>query len=165
MPANGHSITDEVRNTIYKACLYQDDQKWNEWLDLCDDDFEYAIKAYSPEIQYDMTYLNGNRADMKSLTEMLPKHNTDNSPLKRHCVVYTVDVADDGASATAVSSVTVFQTMLDGINSHVDAGETRVFLAGRYVDKFKIDGEAVKFSERLVQLETRRMDKGSHWPI
>jgi len=165
MPANGHNIADEVRDTIYKACLYQDDQKWDEWLDLCDENFQYAIKAFSPEIQYDMTYLNGSRDDLKTMMDMLPKHNSDHSPLKRHCVVYAVDVADDGASAEAVSSVTVFQTMLDGINSHVDAGETRVFLAGRYVDKFKIDGNSVKFSERVVQLETRRMDKGSHWPI
>lgn len=159
------NIADQVRDAIYKACLCLDDHKWSEWLDLCDEDFEYAITAYSPEIQYDMTYMSGSRQDMATLTEMLPKHNSDNSPLRRHATVYTVDVAEDGKSATAVTSLAVYQNMLDGINSHVDAGEPHIFIIGRYVDKFRINGSGVKFVEREVKLDTRRLDKGSHWPI
>lgn len=165
MSSNGADIADAVRDTIYLATLLQDDEKWSEWLDLCDEDFEYAIKAYSPEIQHDMTYLSGSRKDLESITEMLPKHNTDHSPLTRHTVVYTVDVDEKAGTASAVSSVAVHQTMLDGINSHVDAGESRLFLIGKYYDKFKIEDGNVKFSERVVKLNTRRLDKGSHWPI
>ncbi len=112
-----------------------------------------------------MTYLSGSRRDLKSLTEMLPKHNTDHSPLTRHTVVYKVEVDEDAGTASAVSSVAVHQTMLDGINSHVDAGESRLFLVGKYYDSFKITDGGVKFAERVVQLNTRRLDKGSHWPI
>jgi methanesulfonate monooxygenase small subunit len=36
---------------------------------------------------------------------------------------------------------------------------------GRYNDKFVIDGNDVKFIEREVRLDTRRLDKGTHWPI
>ncbi|NKC12433.1 MAG: hypothetical protein GKR94_09580 [Gammaproteobacteria bacterium] len=165
MSSNGVNLADAVRDTIYLAALLQDDEKWDEWLALCDEDFEYAIKAFSPEIQYDMTYLSGSRRDLASMTELLPKHNTDHSPLTRHTVVYRVDVDESAGTATAVSSFTVHQTLLDGINSHVDAGESRLFLVGKYYDKFKINGEGVKFSERIVQLNTRRLDKGSHWPI
>lgn len=67
---------------------------------------------------------------MASITDRLPKHNTDHSPLKRYGVVYRVDLADDNKSATVVTSVTVFQTQLDGTHSHVDAGEARIFLVG-----------------------------------
>ena len=165
MAVNGANTSEKIKNLIYKTCLCQDDMKWNDWLDMCDEDFFYAIRAFSPEINRDMTYHSGNRAHMKSLTEMLPKHNSDHSPLKRHCVVYDVDIAEDGETATAVTSVTVFQTMLDGINSHKDAGESRVFIVGRYNDSFKIDGDNVMFTEREVRLDTRRLDKGSHWPI
>lgn len=165
MSSNGADIAAAVRDTIYLASLLQDDEKWAEWLDLCDEDFAYAIKAYSPEIQYDMTYLSGNRNELQSITEMLPKHNTDHSPLTRHTVVYTVDVDEGAGTASAVSSVAVHQTMLDGINSHVDAGESRLFLIGKYYDKFKIADGNVKFAERVVKLNTRRLDKGSHWPI
>ena len=99
------------------------------------------------------------------MTEMLPMHNTDHSPLARHTVVCTVDVDEDERTATAVSSFAVYQTQLDGINSHVDAGESRLFLVGKYRDRFRISNGTVRFVERIVQLDTRRLDKGSHWPI
>lgn len=154
-----------VRDSIYKACMYKDDMDWEKWLALCDEDFYYAITAFSPEINNDMTYLSGNREDMATMMKMLPKHNTDHSPLKRHCSVYSVEVDKNAGTATAVSSVLVYQTLLDGVNSHVDAGESRVFVVGRYHDKFRLSGDDVKFIERNVKLDTRRLDKGSHYPI
>jgi len=165
MSVNYAETKEAVKSLIYQACLYQDDLNWDAWLKLCDADFQYRICAYSPEIQADMIYLSGGLEDMRSLTGMLPKHNSDHSPLRRHCVAYQVTVAEDGRSAESVSSVTVFQTQLDGINSHVDAGESRLFLVGRYHDKFSINGGDIKFTERTARLDTRRLDKGSHWPI
>ena len=55
--------------------------------------------------------------------------------------------------------------MLDGINSHIDAGENRLFMVGRYNDKFIIKDSIAIFVEREVRLETRRLDKGSHYLI
>ena len=64
-----------------------------------------------------------------------------------------------------VSSVAIYQNMLDGINSHIDAGQSNLFVIGRYLDKMKMkDGKAV-FLSRKVDLDTRRLDKGSHWPF
>ncbi len=162
MSANGTEITNAVKDAIYKACLLLDDQKWGDWLELCDEDFQYAIKAFSPEIHYDMTYYSANREHLASMLDMLPKHNSDHSPFKRHATVYTVDVDDGGATATAV---VVYQNMLDGVNAHIDAGETRLFVAGKYIDTFRIDDSKAKFVDREVRLETRRLDKGTHWPI
>jgi methanesulfonate monooxygenase small subunit len=64
-----------------------------------------------------------------------------------------------------VSSVVVYQNLLDGINSHIDAGESRLFLVGKYLDTFTIDNGKPSFLSREVRLENRRLDKGSHWPI
>lgn len=165
MSANGTDLVNAVKDTIYKACLLQDDQKWAEWLELCDEDFQYAIKAFSPEINYDMTYFSADHNHLTTMTEQLPKHNTDHSPLKRHLTVYTVDVDKDGKTATAVTSLVVYQNMLDGEKSHLDAGENHLFLVGKYLDKLKIENGKAKFLEREVRIETRRLDKGSHWPI
>ena len=158
-------IKETIKGLIYKACLHQDDLDWDAWLALCDDTFQYSICAYSPEIQADMIYMRGDRGHLQNLTGMLPKHNTDHSPLKRHCVIYDVTISEDQHSATATTSLTVFQTQLDGINSHMDAGESRLFLVGRYNDKFRIRDGDIKFTERETRLDTRRLDKGSHWPI
>jgi methanesulfonate monooxygenase small subunit len=154
-----------VRDTIYQATILLDNQRWDDWLSLCDERFEYAIKSWSPEINYDVTYLQLDRNGLANLIRLLPKHNTDHSALTRHTSVYTVEVADDARSAKAVSSVVVYQNMLDGINSHIDAGESRLFLVGKYLDTFTIDNGKPSFLSREVRLENRRLDKGSHWPI
>lgn len=165
MALSHNDIKEQVKELIYHTALNLDDHQWDDWHDNCADNFNYAIRAYSHEIQADMKYNGGDKEYMVSITTMLPKHNSDQSPLKRHCVVYRVDVAEDGKSATAVTSLTVYQTQLDGINSHVDAGTSSVFLVGRYNDKFVVDGDSVKFEDREVRLDTRRLDKGTHWPI
>ncbi len=165
MTANGLEAANAVRDTIYRAALHLDDQKWDDWLAQCDDDFHYAITSFSPEINYDMTYFQGNLQELRTMVELLPKHNTDHSPLKRHTSVYTVDLDSSGDTAKAVSSVVVYQNMLDGINSHLDSGETRLFLVGRYYDELRLTNGVAKFVKREVRLENRRLDKGSHWPI
>jgi methanesulfonate monooxygenase small subunit len=156
---------EAVKDAVYRSCLNLDEQKWADWLGQCDEDFQYAIKAYSPEIRYDMTYLAGTRADLVSMTEMLPKHNTDRSPLSRHATVYTVELNDDATEATAVTSVAIYQTRLDGTSSHVDAGSTHLFVKAKYHDRLRIDNGQARFIERVTQLDTRRLDRGSHWPL
>ena len=154
-----------VRDTIYRSTILLDQQQWNDWLDHCDETFQYAIRTWSPEISKDVTFLALDRNGLVNLVKLLPKHNTDHSTLTRHTSVYTVDVDESVKSAKAVSSVIVYQTLLDGINSHIDAGESRLFLVGKYIDRFKIEDNKAKFIEREVRIENRRLDKGSHWPI
>jgi len=163
MSSNGVDAATKVRETIGRATLALDNEKWNDWLALCDEDFHYSITAYSPEIKKDMIYLQGSRKDIETLIGHLPKHNTDHSWLRRHTSVYTVDVEND--EATAVSSFVIYQNVLDGFNSHIDAGESRLFLTGKYYDKFKLNGGDPKFVKREVRLDNRRLDKGSHWPL
>ena len=164
-PVYAMSQDDMVRSTVYEASLALDECRWDDWLALCDEGFYYAIKAYSPEIHYDMTYLDGTRAEMASMCELLPKHNTDRSPLSRHTVVYRGAADEDGAGASAVSSFAGYRTIRDGMASHVEAGASRLFLVGKYHDRFRIEDGSAKFVERIVRLDTRRLDKGSHWPI
>ena len=165
MQNNNHDISNSVRDTIYRATIALDDQQWNDWLALCHEDYQYEITAFSPEINKNMIYMSGDLKEMTSIIELLPKHNTDQSPLRRHTSVYTVDVSDDGKSATSISSFVVYQNMLDGKNSHIDSGESRLFLVGKYMDEFDIKNGEVKFLKREVKLDNRRLDKGSHWPI
>ena len=107
-------IEKSVEKVIYKAALALDDQNWDSWFELCDETFFYSITSFSPEINKNMTYFSGNKKDLVGLMDMLPKHNTDHSPLHRHTSVYTVDVSEDGKTANAISSVTIYQNMLDG---------------------------------------------------
>lgn len=159
------SDRDIVRDTIYNATVLLDSQKWNDWLSLCDENFEYSITSFSPEINYDMTYLSENKKGLRHLIDLLPKHNTDHSPLHRHTSVYSVSPSEDGKTFETVSSVIIYQNMLDGTNSHIDAGESRLFLIGKYLDTLKVENGKGIFLKRELRLDNRRMDKGSHWPL
>jgi methanesulfonate monooxygenase subunit beta len=154
-----------VRDAIYRSTISLDRQDWDGWLACCDEQFHYSIRAWSPEISKDVTYLSLDRTGLASMIELLPKHNTDHSSLTRHTSVYTVDVDEKQKSANAVSSVIVYQNLLDGVNSHIDAGESRLFLVGKYLDTFMIEAKKAVFLSREVRIENRRLDKGSHWPI
>lgn len=162
---NALELRQAVRDTVLRSALALDDQRWGDWLALCDPSFEYSICSYSPEISRDMTYMHKTLSEMESMVGLLAKHNSDHSPLTRHTSVYTVDLVADGRSAKAVSSLIVYQNMLDGEHSHYTSGESRLFLVGRYLDAFKIEGDAARFTRREVRLQNRRFDKGSHWPI
>jgi methanesulfonate monooxygenase subunit beta len=159
------SAERSIHDVIYRACLLLDDEKFAEWLDLCAADFNYRITTYSPEIRKQMTWYEQDMTGLRGMIEMLPKHNTDHGRLTRHVTVYTVDVDPSQKEAKATTSFACYRTMLDGINSHIDAGETQLFLIGRYYDRFRIGEEGPRFLARNVFLDTRRLDKGSHYPI
>jgi methanesulfonate monooxygenase small subunit len=159
------SLDQAIRETIYRGCLLLDDEKFMDWLALCAPDFNYRITTYSPEIRRNMTWYQQDVAGLRGMIEMLPKHNTDQGRLTRHVTVYTVEADGSQGEAIAVSSFVCYRTMLDGINSHIDSGETQLFLIGKYYDRFRIDEDGPRFVERNVFLDTRRLDKGSHYPI
>jgi methanesulfonate monooxygenase subunit beta len=159
------SLERSIEDVIYRACLLLDDEKFMEWLGLCTPDFNYRITTYSPEIRKAMTWYEQDVPGLRGMIEMLPKHNTDHGRLTRHATVYTVDVEPSQSEAKATTSFTCYRTMLDGINSHIDSGETQLFLIGKYYDRFRIGEQGPRFLERNVVLDTRRLDKGSHYPI
>ena len=164
MAKNGVDVASSVRDVIYRSAVLMDDQKATEWLEvLCAQDFEYVITSYSHEIRREQEWFQGDRESLLEVVKMMPYHNTDHSPFVRHVSVYTVDVDGSGATADAVSSVVVYQNMFDGINSHMDSGDTRLFCAGKYYDRVSLNGDEPKLLRRNVRLDTRRLDKGSHF--
>jgi methanesulfonate monooxygenase subunit beta len=154
-----------VQALIYRATLLLDAERFADWLALCAPDFTYRIQTYSPEIRKQMTWLQHDLKGLRTMIEMLPRHNTDHGQLSRHVNVYAVEFEDGGAVATAISSFLCHRTMLDGINAHLDSGETQLFLVGKYYDRFRWDDGQPLFIDRTVVLDTRRLDKGSHYPI
>jgi len=45
--------TDAVKDVIYQSCLVMDDEKFDEYLALCTEDYQYKVTAYSPELRKD----------------------------------------------------------------------------------------------------------------
>lgn len=157
-PSAGEERTRrEIREFLYRACLKLDARNFKEWLDDCAEDFTYAIRAFSPEIRRDMTFLGLDLEGLTTLVKHLPRHNTDQSTFTRHMTVYTIDF-DSEREVCVTSSVVIYRTELDG-------GTTRLFALGRYHDKLRLTPEGWRFVSREVRLETRNLGIGTHYPL
>ncbi len=156
--ATRNDVDSAVRGLIYRSCLRLDEGDFPGWLDLCAPELRYTITAYSPEIRKEMTWLDHDRDGMEGLFKMLPKHNSDHSPLTRHASVYVVDLDDEENEATAITSVVVYRTAMDG-------GATDLFAVGKYFDTVSLEGETPLLAGRNVRLDTRELGIGSHFPL
>ena len=147
-----------IEELVYTSCMLLDEHKYNEYLDLCDENFRYTITTHSPEIRKDMVWLDHDRAGMHTLLTQLPRHNSDHSPLSRHATVYNVAIDDTQKQARVVSVLQVYRTALDG-------GETSLFAVGKYYDHVSFANGAPKLTQRTVKLDTRMLGIGYHIPF
>jgi methanesulfonate monooxygenase small subunit len=154
----GAAVEREVRALIYRGCLLLDQNDFKGWLDLCAPEFHYTISTYSPEIRREMTWLDHDFEGLSGLIRLLPKHNSDLTPLTRHASVYTVDYDPAQKEARAVTSVAIYTTALEG-------GATELYAVGRYHDTVDLAGPAPRLKRRVVRLETRMLGIGKHWPL
>jgi methanesulfonate monooxygenase small subunit len=152
------AVDRAVRELVYKGCLLLDQSDFKGWLDLCTPDFHYTIAAYSPEIRRDMTWLDHDLEGMSGLVRLLPKHNSDLTPLTRHASVYTIESDEAGHEARVVTSVAIFATTLDG-------GVSQLYAVARYHDTVDLSSESPRLKRRVVRLETRGLGIGKHWPL
>ena len=155
--AAGH-LDEQVRRLIYQGCLLLDANDFKGWLDLCTPELHYTISAWSPEIRREQIWLDHDHEGMENLIHMLPRHNSDQTPLTRHATVYTVEHDRAAGEARAVTSVAIFTTALDG-------GETTLYALARYHDVVDTKAAAPRLKRRVVRLETRSLGIGKHWPL
>tara|TARA_R110002049_G_scaffold32800_2_gene108671 strand:+ start:320 stop:799 length:480 start_codon:yes stop_codon:yes gene_type:complete len=159
MEQNSYDTEKSIKELIYQSCLLLDEKKFNEYLALCEEDFHYTITAYSPEVRAEMIWMNEDKASLKKLLDVYPRHNSDHAPLSRHTTVYTIDYDDDKKKeASVVSAVQVFKTSLDG-------GETSLFAVAKFYDTIKLNGDQPRLASRNVRLDTRMLGLGSHIPF
>jgi methanesulfonate monooxygenase subunit beta len=152
------AVDREVRELIYRGCLLLDQNDFKAWLDLCAPEFRYTITTWSPEIRREQIWLDHDLEGMQNLVRLLPKHNSDQTPLSRHATVYTVDRDATVDEARAVTSVAIFSTTLDG-------GETSLYCLARYHDVVDLGAAGPRLTRRIVRLETRSLGIGKHWPL
>ncbi len=156
-----------VQQLIYESCVLLNAERWSDFLGLCEPSrFRYRITNYSPEIRKEQCWMDRDFQGLKHLIDLLPKHNSDHSQLTRHAVVYKVRCDEpplDESMVSAVTSVTLYRTQLDGINSHFESGRTSLYAVGSYLDTITLDAPGPRLVNRTVRLDTRQLDVGSHY--
>jgi methanesulfonate monooxygenase small subunit len=149
--------TDSVKDVIYQSCLAMDDEKFEEYLALCAEDYRYKVTAYSPELRKDMVWLEQSRDDLVSMFEMIPEHVKPEGRFTRHAQVYGVTPNGSPDTLNVTSTLTVYFT--------TDRGETKVFAIGRYYDVIDTSSGTPRLKAREVRLETRSLGTGSQIPF
>ena len=159
-------ILQPIQQLVYKSCLFMNDESWKDYLALCDPQaFRYRVTNYSPEIRREQVWADRDFKAMKSAFDLMPRHNSDHAKLTRQVSIYTVDYDDAAREASVVSALTVYRTQLDGVNSYIDSGQTSLYAVGVYKDRIRVDPDAARLVERVVQLDTRQLDVGTHKPF
>lgn len=154
-----------VLELVYDGCMALNAEDWAAFLALCEPrGFRYRITNYSPEIRRTQCWMDRDFKGLKSIIDLLPKHNSDHSPLTRHATVYKV-LADAAGEIRATTQLAIYRTELDGSNSHFDSGSTRLWAIGRYEDRVRVGPEGARLLERNVVLDTRQIGIGSHLPL
>ncbi|MFL2770171.1 MAG: aromatic-ring-hydroxylating dioxygenase subunit beta [Rhodospirillaceae bacterium] len=148
---------EAVRLLIGGASVALDDADFDRFLGYCDDPFTYRIRAWSPELKKDMTWLEHNRHGMVELFKTLPQHLQRLGRLHRQVTVATVEPSNVDGFLVVISPLTVHYTDLEG--------QTQTLAVGRYVDIVNMTGEKIVLAARDAMLDTRDLGIGLHVPI
>lgn len=153
-----YEIERQCRDLIQRTCSAMDTEDFASYLAACREDYNYAIRAYSPEIRRDMTWLDKDLAGMKTLLELMPKQNRDRTPLTRHFSLVSIERDADTSDVLVRSNLQIFRNTLDG-------GEVSVYAVGAYIDRIVLADSGVLLKGREVRLETRSLGTGYHVPF
>lgn len=158
-------ILQPIHALVYRSALLMNEERWKDYLALCDPSYHYRVVNYSPEIRREQTWADRDFKAMKAAFDLMPRHNTDRSKLTRQVQVYTVEYDPQKQEADVVSALTVYRTQLDGMSSYIDSGQTSLYAIGLYKDRVRITDGVPRLLERVVQLDTRQLDIGTHKPF
>lgn len=158
----------QVEALVYEGCMALNAEAWKTFLAMCEPTgFRYRITNYSPEIRREQCWMDRDFKGLQSIVDLLPRHNSDHSPLTRHATVYKVVQESATGEVRATTQVAIYRTQLDGCNSPFESGRTLLFAIGRYEDRIRpaAKGAPARLLERVVVLDTRQIDIGSHLPL
>jgi methanesulfonate monooxygenase small subunit len=147
---------DPVAGLVAQSCLRLDHAEYDKYLDLMTEDCRYSIRYYSPDLGRDMVLLDHDKPSLANLLTGIINHVTLPGRLLRQASVCAAET-DAGGELAVISTIIVIHTDLDGTS--------RLFCAGRYHDRMRLDAGRIRLAARDVLLDTRDLGPGCHYPI
>lgn len=142
---------------LAQSCELLDQERFEEWLDLFTEDARYEATTWSPELNRDQVWLRLNKAELASLVRNVNNHIRDRAT--RSHLARLVELVPNGHSNRYNSTARFVLLRTD------EAGETSVYLTGRYLDVVQVEGDVFRLAARHVRLDTRLFAIGSHVPV
>ena len=149
-------MIEDAKHLVAMSCLLLDEEKFDDYLALFAEGGRYCIRAYSPDLRKDLSLLDLDRPELATLLTNLRKHVRMPGRFLR-LAAPTTSQATGNDSVSVTTTVLVTHTDLEGIS--------RIFAAGRYLDKVEVKNGKALIKEREVRVETRQFGPGSHIPL
>jgi methanesulfonate monooxygenase small subunit len=148
---------ERVSALIYTGCRLLDEERFEEWLKLCQPGFTFRITAFSDELAKQVVWMRQDRAGLATIFANVKRQERHTGRLRRHVCMVALEEASANGTALVRSSLAVYHTELNGV--------TQLYAIGNYCDKVIAEGDVLRLAEREVALDTRRLAFGPHLPI
>ncbi len=134
----------------YAHCI--DEDRLEEWPDFFTEDGQYRVTSrenHELNLPVNLIYCDG-RGMLSDRISALRTANIFEPHTYCHMTSALKIIESDGKEHRTQSNFTVMRTMSEGAMS--------VFACGKYIDRIVEDGASLKYRERSVILESRRID-------
>lgn len=149
-------MTQDVSNTLiqlqaaYARCI--DNGDLNQWPQFFEEKCLYKITSaenYERGLEAEIVYANS-RGMLSDRISSLREANVYERHSYRHFLSLPWIASQSDDEVRSETSFCVMRIMQDGV--------TDVYATGRYLDKFKLDGNSAKIAERIVVCDSSRFD-------
>lgn len=147
---------EDVTDLIYDSCALLDVELFDDWLNLCANEFAYLITTYSDELGKEMIWMTQDKSGMAHVFGNVKNHERYTGKLRRHLSMPRIKVSNEKLVSVS-SPVAVYHTETNGVS--------QLYAIGSYRDVVQESQGRLLLARREVVLDTRRLVFGSHVPI
>jgi 3-phenylpropionate/cinnamic acid dioxygenase small subunit len=152
MPAIDESVRRRVEELIARYVQIIDDDRLEEWPELFTESCRYLVtsaESFEEKLPHGVIYADS-RGMLRDRVMALREANVYEAQRYRHVVGPVLVAQESPAAATARSNFLVVRIMHDG--------ESILFASGVYLDRIDLVSEPCRFSERIVVLDSHKID-------
>ncbi|MBN9427360.1 MAG: hypothetical protein J0H09_12715 [Burkholderiales bacterium] len=147
----------QLTEFLYRNAELLDQERFDDWLAQCAENFHYRITTFSDELGRQMDWMDKDKAGMTQVLTNANKHERYTGRLRRHLSMPRIDVEPGGQGLHVSTALATYHTEVNGVTS--------LYAIGSYIDEIReIDGRFA-LASRVVQLDTRRLAFGPHVPL
>lgn len=144
-----------VRDLVQRTAALLDQEKFDDWIGLFDEQAIYELRAYSTEIRRWMIWQHSDRETLAKMLQEVSEHVRDPAQ-RRHVVGYPL-VELDGDQGQVQSPFALFRTHSDGQSS--------LYMVGNYDDRVVKRSSVWLYASHTVVVDTRMLDMFTHIPV
>ena len=145
----------EIQQFIQNTAALLDEEKLSEWAALFAPTGRYEITSFSTELRRDLVWWRADYGELEKTLREVKRHVRDPASRLRVLGQPLIQVQEDKVSVRTAFSI--YRTSR--------AGESSLYLVGRYEDQLVREPQSWRYKEHHVRLSTRVLAAFTHLPL